>query len=148
MSDVTFDTYIDHILDGSFVWTTTPVKAAVFLRGAWTPDKGDVFLLDAQTAGAQELSDVSAPGYARTTLPSPTKSIDSGGHRGLLNGSLVDFGVIDTGFDFDTLVLFVEVSDDTDSWMLSAFDVGSQTTDGTTLRFAPNVDGFYSVTAP
>lgn len=145
MSDVTFDTYIDHILAGTFVWTTTPVQAAVFLKDAWVPSKSDVFLIDAITAGALELG---AGGYARATLPSPTKSIDSGGHRGLLNGSLVDFGVVDGGWDFDTLVLFRFVTGDTDSWMLSAFDVGAQSTDGTALRFAPNVDGFYSVTAP
>jgi hypothetical protein len=145
MSDVTFDTYIDHILDGSFVWTTTSVEAAVFDKGAWTPDKGDVFLLDAQTAGATELV---GGGYARTTLVSPTKSIDGTGHRGLLNGSVIDFGAIAGGQNFDTLVLFVIVTDDTDSWMLSAHDVGAQVTDGTALRFHANVDGFYQMTAP
>lgn len=148
MPDVTFDTYIDHVLDGSFVWTTTPIMAGVFLKGAWTPGKGDAFILDATTAGADELSTLGAGGYARQTIVSPTKTLDGTGHRGLLGGSIIDFGAVDPGFDFDTLVLFVFVSDDSDSWIIDARDVGAQTTDGTTLRFAPHVDGFYQVTAP
>lgn len=145
MPDVTFDTYIDHILAGTFVWTTTPVECAVFLKDGWAPNKSDAVLLDAQTAGATELV---GGGYARTSILTPTKNIDSGGHRGLLGGAVIDFGAITAGQDFDTLVLFVVVSDDTDSWMLSAHDVGFQTTDGTPLRFVPNGDGFYQVTAP
>lgn len=146
--DVTFDTYIDHILAGTFVWTTADVRAAVFLKDTWVPNKSDAFLLDAQTAGAQELSDMGAGGYARALRTSATKALDAGGHRGLLRGAVIDFGVVATGYDFDTIILFVQVTDDTDSWMLSAYDVGAQTTDGTNLRFVSDSDGFYQVTAP
>lgn len=145
MPGVVFDTYLDHILDG-YQWTTANVYGMLVLADTWTPAKGDIVVDDAILAGAIE---VVAASYVRVPLVSPIKNLDTGGHRGLLDASVIDFGILESGFDFDTLILFEMITDDSDSWMLCTQDLGAQTTDGVTPeRCVPNTDGLFQITAP
>lgn len=144
MAHTKFDTFLDHILDG-YVWTSGDPWAAMFLADTWVPDKGDGSVLAVTAAGAIE---VAAPSYLRVPVTSPVKVLDGIGHRGLLDSAIIDFGTPETGFDFDTLLIFELVTDDSDSWLIAAYDVGAQTTDGGSQRFVPDTDGLFQLTAP
>lgn len=145
MPDVKFDSLLDHLL-GGYQWTTGQPHGALFLRDTWTPDKSDGFVLDATGAGAIE---VAAPSYARTPIVSAVKNLDAGGHRVLLDAAVIDFGILEAGYDFDTLLIFELVTNDGDSWLLSAHDLGAQTTGGVTPeRCVLDSDGLYQLTAP
>lgn len=145
MPDVKFDSLLDHLLDG-YTWTTASVECALFDSATWVPDRTDGFVLAAAGAGAIE---VAAPSYVRRPLVSPVKNFDVGSHRGLLASAIIDFGILEPGYAFDTLVLYEFVSNDSDSWLLAAFDIGAQTTGGVLPeRFVPDVDGLFALTAP
>lgn len=143
MADVVFDTYLDHLVQ--LFWPTAAIHCAVFEASGWTPSKSDVFLADAIGAGAVECA---ASGYARVPLTSPIASLDGAGHRSLLQSAVADFGTLGAGTNFDTFVLYVAVTNDSDSWMMATYDVGAQTTDGTELRFVPDTDGLMQLRQP
>lgn len=143
MADIMFDTYLDHLVQ-SF-WPTADIMCAMFEANTWTPSKDDTYLADATGAGAIECA---ASGYARVALTSKVTVLDSPGHRALSQASIADFGVLGAGTDYDFLVLYVAVTDDTDSWMIGAYDVGAQTTTGTDMRFIPDTDGFMQLRQP
>lgn len=144
MSDLTFDTYLDHLAKGTAVFTTDTLKAALVLRSTWTPSKSDAFVATATAAGAVELT---ASGYARQTLGSKTESVDSTNHRVLLSCATIDFGTMAAAQSYDRLLLFKQVTNDTDSWLIAALDVGSLTTDGVSRRFVLNAAGLYQIVA-
>lgn len=144
MADVTFDTYLDHLAKGTAIWTTDTVKAMLVDSLTWTPDKSDGFVATVIAAGAVELT---AAGYARQTLGGKAEAIDGGGHRVLLSGNIIDFGVMAAAQNYDRLVLFRQVTNDADSWLIAALDIGSLTTNGVTRRFVPDADGYYELVA-
>lgn len=143
MPDIIHDSYLQQLVA---MWSTWDVRAALFDSATWTPSKADAVLLDITGAGAVE---VTATGYARVALVSQVATLDGGGHRELLDSAVIDFGTIDSGDPFDTLVLFTFVTNDSDSWLLSSFDLGAQTTtDASPTRFIPNTDGIYRLAQP
>lgn len=143
MTDIVHDSYLSHIGSG-FVWSSGAVGAALFDSQTWTPAKADTVLADAISAGAVELF----AGYSRQVLASKTAALDSAGHRELLDLAIIDFGSVGTGQDFDTLVIFVQVTDDADSWLICSIDLGAQLTDGTDQTFTPNADGLIALLQP
>lgn len=145
MADIVFDTYLDHLAAGTAVWTADTVKGMLVAASTWTPAKSDGFVATILSAGAVE---VTAAPYARQTLASKTKTLDGGGHRVLLDGNLLDFGAMAAAQSYDHLVLFKFVTNDADSWLICAFDLGALVTNGVTQRFVPDADGFFSLVAP
>jgi hypothetical protein len=144
MADVIFDTYLDHLVRG-LDWTTFDIRAAMFDKLTWAPAKGDLFMAGPIAAGAVECA---AVGYTRQALVSQVANLDGAGHRELLHTAVADFGSLAAGTAFDTLVTFVQVTNDADSWLVAAFDVGAQTTDGTDQRFVPDTDGLFQLLMP
>lgn len=142
MTDVVHLTALDHLVTGTS-WETANLQAALFLKGAWTPAITDGFVLDATSAGATE---VAAASYGRVALASNVANLDVTNTRELLATAVIDFGTLETGFDFDTLVVFVQVTNDSDSWLVCSIDLGSLTTDGTDERFVPDTAGLLSLT--
>ena len=147
MADLVHDTLIEHMATGAWSgWVTEDVRAAIFLADTWTPDKSDDVLATILAAGAIEIS---PSGYARTALTSQAATLDGGLHRELLDSAVIDFGTLGSGEDFDTLVLYVFVTDDTDSWLVSTRDLGAQTTtNASATRFVPDTDGLFSLVQP
>lgn len=143
MTDTVFDTYLDHLVQ--LYWPTSNIKCAIFLKNTWTPSKSNAFVADAIGAGAIECA---AVGYVRVALTSPTVALDGGGHRSLLHSAIADFGALAAGTDFDTFVLYELVTNDADSWLLAAYDVGAQTTSGTGTRFVPDTSGLFRLKQP
>ncbi len=143
--DITFDTYINHLLDGTTDFATLTVRGMLVDSLTWTPSKSDGFVATALAAGAVE---VTASPYARQTLGGKTRTLDTPGHRVLLDGNLLDFGAMAAAQNYDALILFAFVTNDADSWLMAAFDLGAQTTNGVQQRFVPNADGFWEVLAP
>lgn len=144
MADVVFNTYLQHLPD-DFGWSTSPIMCAILDSQTWTPDKTDPFVATPIAAGAVECA---APSYARVALTSAILTPDAPGNRTLFQGSIADFGTLETGFDFDTFVLYVAVTDDSDSYLIAAYDVGAQTTAGTAVRFVPDTSGFFELLQP
>lgn len=144
MADITFDTYLDHVAKATAVWTTDTVKGMLVDAQTWTPSEGDGFVATILSAGAVE---VTAVGYARQTIGGKTETLDGVGHRGLLDGNLLDFGAMAAGSNYTHLVLFKFVTNDADSWLICAFDLGALTTNGVDQRFVPDADGFFELTA-
>lgn len=142
MSDVVHDSMLHHFLRGAN-WQTADLRAALFLKSTWTPSPSDGVVLDATGAGAVE---VAAPSYARAVLASNVANTDGTNHRELLSTAVIDFGALEAGFDYDTLVVFVHVTDDTDSWLVTSIDLGAQTTTGADERFVPDAVALIAVT--
>lgn len=146
MPDIVTDTFLYVLANGSFDWSTADIRAAIFEAATWTPSKADSVVADATSAGAIECA---AAGYAREALVSQVATLDTGGHRMLLDSAVVDFGTLASGTAFDTLMLFVQVTDDTDSWVMATFDLGAQTTSNASpTRFIPDTDGLFRLAQP
>lgn len=143
MSDLTFDTYLDHLAAG-FTWTTATVKAALFNTNTWTPDKSDGFVATIIANGAVEIT---ASPYVRQTVASKTKTLDTPNHRVLLGMGTIDFGAMVAAQNYNRLVLFTQVTNDADSWLIAALDVGALVTNGVDQQFAPNASGLYQILA-
>lgn len=144
MADLTFDTYLDRVVAGTAIWTTMVVKAMLVNTVGWTPNKSDGFVATILSAGAVE---VTAAPYARQTVTGKVKSIDGAGHRILEAMNLIDFGAMAGAQAYNRLVLYNFVTNDADSWLICALDVGALVTNGVQQRFVPNASGLYQILA-
>lgn len=142
MADIIHDTLLHHLVTGTD-WQTADVRAALFAKTTWTPAKADAVLADVTGPGAVE---VAAASYVRTPLASLVANLDGTLHRELLTAAVIDFGTLEAGFDYDTLVLYVFVTNDSDSWLVTSIDTGAQVTDGTDERFVPDAAGLVALT--
>lgn len=142
MADIIHDTLLHHLVTGTD-WQTADVRAALFAKTTWTPDPGDAVLADVTGNGAVE---VAAASYVRVAVASRVANTDSILHEELLSAAVIDFGTLEAGSDYDTLVLYVFVTDDSDSWLATSIDVGAQVTDGTDERFVPDPSGLIAFT--
>lgn len=139
MADIIFDSGIDACAIGQFGVLT----CGLFLANAWTPDISDGVIADATGAGATELT---VPNYARLNFVTGNISLDMSGHRELYDFDTLDFGTPDAGGDYDWLIVASQGSDDTDSRLIIAYDLGAQTTDGSPLQYNPDTAGVLEIT--
>jgi hypothetical protein len=122
-----------------FNWTTADVRALLVDSDAWTPNYDDDYVQSILTAGADEMA---GGGYARQNVTGRTVALDDAGDRGLWDGNSISFGTV-TGTDpYDFLVLYNFVTNDADSWLIAAYDLGAQAADSTVLLFNPPADGY------
>lgn len=132
---------------GNANWESDTWRAALFLKDTWTPNVDDDFVQTAITAGADELS---GGGYARVTLSSKSTSLDDTNDRALLDCAEISFGAVAAGGaqdDYDTLVIYRFVTNDTDSWLAFTYSFDAvQTTNGTAITVAPNTLGIAQIT--
>jgi hypothetical protein len=139
VADVIFDNGIDAIVQFG-AWGELTI--GLFLKNGWTPALGDGVIADATSAGATE---VTASGYTRQSFVTGTITADGGGHREVFAIDTVDFGTIDSGADFDTMIVAAQGSDDTDAKLIIAYDLGAQTTDGSDVTFVPDTAGVIEI---
>jgi hypothetical protein len=134
-----------HMVDGAFPWTSTmSPRAMLVLKNTWTPQASDNFVQTAITAGATELS---ASGYARLALVGLTTSQDDGNTRALISAGTIHFANIAAAQNFNALMIFNFVTNDTDSWLIATYDLGgTQTTNGLGWYFALNAAGLIALT--
>lgn len=124
-----------------FNWTTDSIQGLLVDRSSWTPNRDDDFVTNILVAGAVE---VSAGGYARADLTTPTVGLDDPGDRSSWDADPLDFGTVAAADPYDTLVLYRLVNNDTDSWLMAAWDLEAQTTNGTAIEIQPSVaDGWF-----
>jgi hypothetical protein len=123
-----------------FDWTTDPVRALLVDADTWTPNRDDDFVQTILSAGAVEMSGGS---YARDTLTTPTVGLDDPNDRAVWSGDPFNFGTV-TGTDpYDTMVIYRFVTNDTDSWLIAAFDLGANVANSTAIEVQPSVaDGW------
>lgn len=145
MADIIFDNWLNAIATLGTDWVADTIRAALFDSLTWTPAKSDLFVNSATSSGAVE---VAAASYARQLVPGRAVVVDGGAHRILLDGSTIDFGILEAGFNYDTLILYDFVTNDTDSFLICAFALGAQTTDGSNVQAVPNAAGFFKIYQP
>lgn len=111
-----------------FDYTAAGTYFVLLDRQGWTPDPDDDFVQTVLIAGAVDA------GGDRTQIVNPVITLDDAGDRALWGAD--DFVVpnIVLGADFDTLLHYNLVNDDTDSWLLGAWDLGAQTGDGADIN--------------
>lgn len=131
---------------GGIDFTSTTWRAALFLKDTWTPDKDDDFISGIVSAGADE---VSGGIYARQTLGSKSVTRDDANDLAYATCATISFGAIAAGItqdDYNTLVIFRFVTNDTDSWLgLIALLDATYSTDGAAIDFTINASGLYTV---
>lgn len=131
---------------GNANWQSNTWRGALFLKGAWTPDADDDYVQTIVTAGASELS---GGGYARVTLGSKTVTLDDPNDAAPWSCAVLDFGIIAAGGaqdDYDALVVYRLVTDDTDSWLAFTYQLDSVvTTSGIEVVFSPSTSGIAQI---
>lgn len=138
MSDVRHDNCLDDLIKHAN-WQTADLRAVLFLLNGWTPGPGDAVLLDATSAGATRLA---APSYVDVVLTSNVANIDGTNHREALSTAVIDFGTLETGFDYDVCCIYRFITDDSDSKLYYTLDLGgTQTTTGVDERIVPDAAG-------
>lgn len=140
MTSLLFRNTKELLVSAGLDWVAAPVKAALVAKNTWTPDATDGFMQDVLDAGAVE---VAAAGYARVAL---TTAVVVSGPDVFADADDFSFdGPPAFGDDYDTLLLFLDVTDDTDSPVLAALDLGSHTTDGLPIDFTVDVEGLLNI---
>lgn len=144
MADVIFDQLVFR-LPVNFSYADA-YSFALYAIGA-DPDPS-IDTLDALAgSGAVE---VAAASYFRPPMTSAAVAPDATNHRGLIQADAISFGALESGFNYDRLVLFHDDADDSVSWPLIAYDLGAGgfTTDGDAVNVSPAGAGYWTVRVP
>ena len=142
VSDQIFDEVRSHLaVDLDFDWTAGNVTAMIVDSGGgalWTPDPTDDVVATILAAGAVE----AATPADRQTLTTPTSALSGADHLVYMDSDPVVYPNIPNATTYDTLVLFQFVTNDADSWLIAAYDLGAQTGDGSNVTVNPNTLGW------
>lgn len=116
-------------------WATAVVMALIVDRDVWTPNADDAFVDDALGAGAIETSGT------RQQIANPVAALSGADDCVYWDGDPIVYPGVLVAETFDTLILYVEITDDTDSYLIGAYDLGAQTGDGANVTIAPDTKG-------
>lgn len=135
-----FDKVRTHLaVNLDFNWTDGNVTALLVLRSTWSPDAGDTFVAAILGAGAVETSGT------RQVLGTPVANAPGVAHKVFWDGDPIVYPGVLVAETFDTLVLYRAVTNDTDSYLITAYDLGAQVGDGNNVTLTPNTNGYVSV---
>lgn len=138
-TDMIFDAVRTHLaVDLDFDFTAGAVMCLLVDAGSWTPSESDAVVGDILTAGATEAA-ITAD---RQTLTTPTAALSGTDHLVYWDSDPVVYPGVASSTPFTTLVLFRFVTNDTDSWLIAAFDLGSQSGDGSDVTINPDSLGW------
>lgn len=142
MANVTYNTFKKRLIDGGITWSSADIRLLLITNG-YTVDADDVFVNDL-TPVSNELS---GTGYTRKTLVSKSTSQDDVNNRAEGTADNVSFTGINAG-TAAACVLFVQVTNDTDSWLICFIDTGGfpVTTNGGDLTIQWNAEGIIQLT--
>jgi hypothetical protein len=139
-SPLIFDTAREHLaVDLDLDWTAGNVTALLVLADTWSPDAGDDVVATILSAGAIETSGT------RQVLGSPAATVSGGDHRVFWDGDPIVYPGVLNAETFDILVLYQAVTDDTDSYLLCAYNLGAQVGDGNNITLTPDTLGYVSI---
>jgi hypothetical protein len=111
-----------------FDYTAGTVKF-VFADDAslWTPDPEDSYVADITAAGGILVGN-------REPVASPGVTQDGTNHRAVWSADDYAHGGVANLTDFQWLVAYNFVTNDSDSWLIASFDFGAQTGDGNPIN--------------
>lgn len=92
----------------------------LLVKDTYVFSAGHQFVADV-IAGSKEIS---VAGYSRKTLANKATSLNSTSHRAEAAADNPDFGDLATGQTIGACILFVNVTNDADSWLLGFIDTG------------------------
>lgn len=109
---------------------------------AYSYDPDHNFVADVLTGGVLELS---VAGYARQVLANVAAAEDDTGDLSSLAADAVAFGSLATGQTIDKAIVFVQVTNDADSYLIGHYDLADTPTFGgdVTLRFNATDPGIF-----
>lgn len=137
MTDIQFNAAVEHLaIARDLDWTAGQVTAMLVDKLTWTPAPADGFVATALAAGAVETSGT------RTVLTTPTAVPGGASNCVFWSADPIVYPGVLLGEAFDTLVLFQQVTNDLDSYLLCSFDLGAQTGDGANVTLNPDTNGF------
>lgn len=136
-SPILFDTIRQHLaIDLDVDWTAGTVRALLVDRDIWTPDESDSVVATILAAGATETSGT------RQVIGAPSATLSGLDHSVYWDGNPIVYPGVLLGETFDTLVTYVFVTDDTDSYLIAAYDLGAQVGDGNNVTINPDALGY------
>ena len=124
-------------IDGQFDWASLDVRV-LLIKSTYAVDPDHQFVSDL-TPGTNELS---GTGYTRKTMANEATSQDDAGDRADGDGDDLVWSGINAG-TAQAAVLFVQVTNDTDSWLIGYVDTGGFpiATNGADLQITWNAEG-------
>lgn len=129
-------------LDEMAAWTTSTYKALLLKSVGYSFDKDHDFVADL-TPGSNEIT---ASGYSRYTIVSPTRTINDTTDRIIYSTSVSPaFGTIVAGQTVGAMVLYRFVTNDADSILIGYYDLTDFATDGTPFGLIVGVNGLFYV---
>lgn len=128
------------ILDGALNFGSADLRVLLVDSG-YTFDPTHEFVDDVV---AEELS---GTGYARKTLAGKTNSTDNVNNRAESDCTDIDYTAINAG-TAAMAILFVQVTDDTDSYLVGKYDTGGfpLVTNGSDATIQINAEGYAQIT--
>lgn len=119
MSNQVYDIALKKNADGAVNFGTADLRV-LLLKSGYTFGAGHQFVSDL-TPGSNELT---VSPYSRKTLASLATALDGTNHRATMDAADVDFGALATGETIASAVIFVHVTNDSDSWLVGYIDTG------------------------
>lgn len=142
MADTIFDVVRLNVASGLVDVTSAALTCVLLEANTWTPSPSDGVVGDALSAGAIE---VSTGGSAdRQTLTSGAVNLNGSLHRAIWDWDPISYPNVPNATAFDTLLVYVFVTSDSDSWLICAYDLGAQTGNGSPITINPDSSGTLS----
>lgn len=112
------------LANGTVSWANSTIKALIVDSG-YTFDKADEFVSD---VSADEVTNATGTGYARKTLSNKTVALAT--NVVTFDADDITYSDVDTNETWDALIVYAEVTTDSDSILLAYLPVDELVTNG------------------
>lgn len=143
LGNVVFDQLLDQNASAGYTWNDGVFIALLLDTGLTGIDPGATSI----TAILGAATEVASSNYARQPVTGTSHTLDGGGHREQFFADPLEFGSLEAGFSFDTLLIAFLGDTDADSWPALAYDVSdsgsTRSTDGNPVNCNPDGSGYF-----
>lgn len=141
MATIVFNRFKRDLINGDANFDGATWKA-LLTKTAGVTDPDLDFVADVLATAADEIT---VAGYSRQTLASKTVTLDDTGNRGLGDSDALSFGTLTAGETVTGMLIYREVTNDSDSPVYAWYDLTDTATNGTAFVVTPNADGWFEV---
>lgn len=133
MADLIYNGGLDRLRD----FTTGTFKFLLLKGSGYTPDKDHDFVAGLTPAS----NEVAGAGYSRQTAASKTRTVDDTNNRITYDCADLAFGSIASGETVTGMILYQEVTNDSDSVLIAYYDLTDTATTGAAFSVAIGAAG-------
>ena len=137
MADLIYNRGLDELA----TWTSATYKFMLLKGSGYTPNKDHDFVTNLTPAS----NEVAGAGYTRQTVGTPTRTIDDTNDRITYDCADPAFGSIASGETVSAMVLYRQVSSDTDHILIAYFDITDTPTSGSAFSIVVDAQGLLYV---